>query len=135
METLLNENEHDPTVKQANGNCKQKAKKCPTEKAGQKHLRDRDTKQKDNDRKEIEEGIKIVLEHGMDKWIELWIAKWIRKALAEGMEKGQQDAVFTIAHNLKSLGVDFEIIAKATELTVEEIEQLEIEQPEIEQPD
>ena len=59
-----------------------------------------------------EEGMKIGIEKGIEKGIE------------QGIEKGERLAQVRTAKNLRSLGVDVEVIAKSTGLSVEEIRKL-----------
>lgn len=44
--------------------------------------------------------------------------------VAEGMEKGRAEGEMNVAKNMKKLGFDIDIIAKATGLSVEKIEKL-----------
>lgn len=44
--------------------------------------------------------------------------------IAEGIEKGREEGIMDVALNMKKLGFDIDIIAKATGLSVEEIEKL-----------
>lgn len=69
----------------------------------------------------LEKGLAEGLEKGMIKGIEKGLAEGLEKGLAEGEKKKQR----AIARNMKSLGINPDVIAKATELTLEEIAELD----------
>ena len=48
----------------------------------------------------------------------------MEKGLAEGMEKGMQKGIYTVARNMKQMGLSLEDITKATGLSEKEIAEL-----------
>jgi len=50
--------------------------------------------------------------------------KGIEKGIEKGMQKGKKEEKISSAKNFKALGVDLEIIAKATGLSIEEVKKL-----------
>ena len=56
--------------------------------------------------------------------MKIGIEKGIEKGIEQGIEKGERLAQVRTAKNLRSLGVDVEVIAKSTGLSVEEIRKL-----------
>ncbi len=59
---------------------------------------------------------------GMDIGMQKGLAKGLEKGMAEGLEKGRVET----AINLKKMGVDDDIISKASGLSIEEIQKLNI---------
>ncbi|MDR1923642.1 MAG: Rpn family recombination-promoting nuclease/putative transposase [Planctomycetaceae bacterium] len=53
------------------------------------------------------------------------IEKGMKKGMKKGIKKGMEKGMIVVARNLKDIGVDSETIAKATGLTVEEIDRLD----------
>ena len=70
------------------------------------------------------QGVAAGLEEGMAKGRAEGMAKGRAEGRAEGMAKGRAEANLETARKLKALGLDFEVIAKGTGLTVEEISKL-----------
>lgn len=64
------------------------------------------------------------LEKGMSEGLEKGMAEGLEKGMAEGIEKGSENARVETARRLKSLGLDTDIIRKATGLSPERIESL-----------
>ncbi len=67
-----------------------------------------------------EKGLKRGLEKGLQKGMEKGMEEGLEKGKAEGLAEGQR----LIAINLKKQGIDIEIIAQCTGLSVEEIDKL-----------
>ena len=67
-----------------------------------------------------EEGI----EQGIQKGRKEGIQEGIQKGIQKGMQKGKQEEQLRLAKNLLSLDVPLETIAKATGLTIEQINAL-----------
>ena len=55
---------------------------------------------------------------------EFLLEKGIEKGLKKGREEGREETIKNIVANLKSAGMSIEIIANATGLTKEDIEEL-----------
>ena len=51
-------------------------------------------------------------------------AEGMEKGLAEGMQKGMQKGIYTVARNMKQMGLSLEDITKATGLSEKEIAEL-----------
>jgi len=50
--------------------------------------------------------------------------KGLQKGLQQGLEQGTKQSKLEIAKNMKDMGLDIEVISKATSLSVEEINKL-----------
>ena len=73
---------------------------------------------------QIEYAKKTGLEEGLVKGLEKGRAEGRAEGLEEGLEKGREDAKQLIAINLLKLGTPSEVVAKATGLSLEEVEKL-----------
>ena len=73
---------------------------------------------------QIEYAKKTGLEEGLVKGLEKGRAEGRAEGLEEGLEKGREDAKQLIAINLLQLGTPSEVVAKATGLSLEEVEKL-----------
>ncbi len=73
-----------------------------------------------NKRVGYEHGMKDGMEKGMKQGIE----KGMKQGMEKGMEKGAKVASISIARNFKNAGLDINLIAQNTGLTVDEIEEL-----------
>ncbi len=63
----------------------------------------------------------------LDGWTEgkaQGVAAGLEEGMAKGRAEGRAEANLETARKLKALGLDFEVIAKGTGLTVEEISKL-----------
>lgn len=69
-------------------------------------------------------GIAAGLKEGMAKGIEEGMAKGIEKGIEKGMKEGKKEEQLAIAANMKKENMPIALIAKITELTKEEIENL-----------
>ena len=67
-------------------------------------------------------GMDIGMQKGLAKGLEKGLAEGLEKGMAEGLEKGRVET----AINLKKMGVDDDIISKASGLSIEEIQKLNI---------
>jgi flagellar biosynthesis/type III secretory pathway protein FliH len=67
-------------------------------------------------------------EEGLKKGLEEGIQKGIQKGIKEGIKEGEAESKRKIALNMLSLGIELDIIIKATGLTPVEIEELQTEQ-------
>ncbi|MBQ9223682.1 MAG: Rpn family recombination-promoting nuclease/putative transposase [Prevotella sp.] len=72
----------------------------------------------------IEQGIEKGIEQGIEQGIERGIEKGIEQGIEQGIEKGRAQEKIDIARNLKQSGVPADLIAKSTELSIDEIENL-----------
>jgi predicted transposase/invertase (TIGR01784 family) len=68
-------------------------------------------------KKGYNEGMQKGIEEGMQKGIEEGMQKGMQKGIEEGMQKG----IYTVARNMKQMGLPIADIAKATGLSKEEI--------------
>ena len=73
---------------------------------------------------QIEYAKKTGLEEGLVKGLEKGRAEGRAEGLEEGLEKGREDTKQLIAINLLQLGTPSEVVAKATGLSLEEVEKL-----------
>ena len=55
---------------------------------------------------------------------EVWKKKQLEEASKQGLEQGIKQSKLEIAKNMKDMGLDVEVISKATSLSVEEINKL-----------
>lgn len=67
-------------------------------------------------------GMDIGMQKGLAKGLQKGLAEGLEKGMAEGLEKGRVET----AINLKKMGVDDDIISKASGLSIEEIQKLNI---------
>ncbi len=74
--------------------------------------------------KGLEQGIEKGLEQGIEKGLEQGIEKGLEQGIEKGLEQGIEKEKFNIAKNLLQAGVDIEVIASTTQLSVLEIEKL-----------
>lgn len=74
-----------------------------------------------------EEGLKKGLEEGIQKGIEEGIKEGIKEGIEKGIKEGAAESKRKIALNMLSLGIELDIIIKATGLTPVEIEELQTE--------
>ena len=74
--------------------------------------------------KGIEEGMQKGIEEGMQKGIEEGMQKGIEEGMQKGIEEGMQKGIYTVARNMKQMGLTIADIAKATGLSEEEITEL-----------
>ena len=74
--------------------------------------------------KGMEKGIQQGIQQGIEKGMQQGIEKGIQQGIEKGIEEGEKKKQHEIACNMKSLGMDPDIIAKATGLTEEEIKAL-----------
>lgn len=70
----------------------------------------------------IEEAVNRGLEEGLAKGLELGRAKGLQEGLEEGHQKGLAKGKLETARNLLTLGVDINIISKATGLDLTEVQ-------------
>ena len=73
---------------------------------------------------QIEYAKKTGLEEGLVKGLEKGRAEGRAEGLEEGLEKGREDAKQLIAINFLKLGTPSEVVAMATDLSLEEVEKL-----------
>ena len=66
----------------------------------------------------------IAMGEAEEKGLEKGMAKGMAKGLQQGLEQGSKQRELEIATNMKSMGLDLEIISKATSLSIEEITKL-----------
>lgn len=66
----------------------------------------------------------IAMGEAEEKGLEKGMAKGMAKGLQQGLEQGSKQRELEIAKNMKSMGLDLEIISKATSLSIEEITKL-----------
>ena len=64
------------------------------------------------------------LQEGREEGLQQGLQQGIEQGLEQGLEQGRMEEKFSIARNLKSLGFPIDGIAKASGLSVEEIEKL-----------
>ena len=72
----------------------------------------------------LHQGLQQGIEQGLQQGIEQGLQQGIEQGLEQGLEQGRMEEKFSIARNLKSLGFPIDGIAKASGLSVEEIEKL-----------
>ena len=70
------------------------------------------------------EGIEKGMQEGMQKGMQKGIEKGIKKGIEKGIEKGRQEEKLQIARKMKEQGLDSELIAQCSGLSVEDIERL-----------
>ena len=61
---------------------------------------------------------------GMEKGLAEGMEKGIQKGMEKGMQKGMQKGIYTVARNMKQMGLSLEDITKATGLSEKEIAEL-----------
>ena len=66
------------------------------------------------------EGIEKGMQEGMQKGMQ----KGVQKGIEKGIEKGRQEEKLQIAQKMKEQGLDSELIAQCSGLSVEDIERL-----------
>ena len=76
------------------------------------------------ERRGLERGLKEGIEKGMEKGMEKGLEKGMEKGMEKGIEKGKKENALMTARNLKSMNMDANMIAQATGLTLEEVENL-----------
>ncbi|MBQ8761593.1 MAG: PD-(D/E)XK nuclease family transposase [Bacteroidales bacterium] len=91
---------------------------------GEGMLEGRAMGRKEGMREGMEKGIKKGLKKGREEGLAEGLEKGIEKGLKKGREEGREETIKNIVANLKSAGMSIEIIANATGLTKEEIEEL-----------
>ena len=74
--------------------------------------------------KGMEKGLEKGMEKGLEKGMEKGLEKGMKKGMEKGMKKGMEDERIKNAKGMKAAGIDFELIAQITGLTVETIEKL-----------
>ena len=79
---------------------------------------------KDGLQKGIEEGMQKGMQKGIEEGMQKGIEEGMQKGIEEGMQKGMQKGIYTVARNMKQMGLPIVDIAKATGLTEEDITKL-----------
>ena len=79
---------------------------------------------KDGLQKGIEEGMQKGMQKGIEEGLQKGIEEGMQKGIEEGMQKGMQKGIYTVARNMKQMGLPIVDIAKATGLTEEDITKL-----------
>ena len=64
------------------------------------------------------------IEYAKETGLEEGLAKGLAKGLVKGREEGREERNMEVAINLLQLGTPCEIVAKATELSLEEVTKL-----------
>lgn len=72
----------------------------------------------------LKQGLKQGLEQGLKQGIERGIEQGIEQGIEKGIEKGMEEEKIEIARNLKAMGLNVDVIQKATGLTSEAIKEL-----------
>ena len=72
----------------------------------------------------MEKGIAQGMERGIAQGIEKGIAQGMEKGIAQGMEKGAYKEKLSVIFSLRKQGISTEIIAKAVQLSVGEVERI-----------
>ena len=66
----------------------------------------------------------IAMGEAEEKGMQRGLQKGLEKGMAKGLEQGSRIKELEIAKNMKDMGLDIEVISKATSLSVEEINKL-----------
>ena len=66
----------------------------------------------------------IAMGEAEEKGMQRGLQKGLEKGLEQGLEQGSRIKELEIAKNMKDMGLDVEVISKATSLSVEEINKL-----------
>ena len=66
----------------------------------------------------------IAMGEAEEKGMQRGLEKGMAKGLQQGLEQGSIQSKLEIAKNMKDMGLDIEVISKATSLSVEEINKL-----------
>ena len=64
------------------------------------------------------------MQRGLQKGLEKGLKQGLQKGLEQGLEQGSRIKELEIAKNMKDMGLNVEVISKATSLSVEEINKL-----------
>ena len=72
----------------------------------------------------MKEGIAQGIEKGIAQGMERGIAQGMEKGIAQGMEKGAYKEKLSVIFSLRKQGISTEIIAKAVQLSVDEVERI-----------
>ena len=75
-------------------------------------------------KKGYNEGMEKGYNEGMEKGLAEGMEKGIQKGMEKGMQKGMQKGIYTVARNMKQMGLSLEDITKATGLSEKEIAEL-----------
>lgn len=94
-------------------------------------IREEDKQMVMQHRNDLPPTITGILELERQEWMKQGIEQGIVKGIEKGIEKGMEQAKVTTARNLMSLGIDDEVIMKATGLSVEQLNILRLNQSEV----
>ena len=72
----------------------------------------------------MEKGLAEGMEKGYNEGMEKGLAEGMQKGVQKGMQKGMQKGIYTVARNMKQMGLSLEDITKATGLSEKEIAEL-----------
>ena len=75
-------------------------------------------------KKGYNEGMEKGYNEGMEKGLAEGMQKGMQKGVQKGMQKGMQKGIYTVARNMKQMGLSLEDITKATGLSEKEIAEL-----------
>ncbi len=64
------------------------------------------------------------MEKGYNEGMEKGLAEGMQKGMQKGVQKGMQKGIYTVARNMKQMGLSLEDITKATGLSEKEIAEL-----------